>query len=87
MTLNDIKPKKLNNHVTYHHFKRETLHSITDVMRPDCFMASLDIKDAYCSLTIAKGHRKYSRLLKRLLVLQNFSTERKSGYMYINVKN
>ena len=53
--------KKFNNHVTYHHFKMETLHTITDVMQHGCLMASLDIKDAYYSVRIAKGHRKYFR--------------------------
>ena len=47
-----IRPKKdgchrVYEHVTYHHFKMETLRSIVKLVEKDCFMASLDIKDAY----------------------------------------
>ena len=53
--------KQFNEHVTYHHFKMETLHTITSLMERNCFMASLDIKDAYYSVEVASEHRKYFR--------------------------
>ena len=51
--------KQFNEYVTYHHFKMETLHTITSLMERNCFMASLDIKDAYYSVEVASEHRKY----------------------------
>ena len=53
--------KQFNEHITYHHFKMETLHTITSLMERNCFIASLDIKDAYYSVEVASEHRKYFR--------------------------
>ena len=53
--------KKFNEHVTYHHFKMETLHTITSLIERNCFMASLDIKDAHYSVEVASEHRKHFR--------------------------
>ena len=39
--------KGLNQFVTYHHFKMETLQSIVRLVEKNCYMASLDLKDAY----------------------------------------
>ncbi|CAB3997611.1 Enzymatic poly, partial [Paramuricea clavata] len=46
-------------HVEYHHFKMETLIDAIRLMTPNCFMASVDLKDAYYSVPIAKPHQKY----------------------------
>ncbi len=51
--------KEFNNHVVYHHSKMDTLNTITQLMSPNCFMASLDLKDAYYSIPVANHHRKY----------------------------
>ncbi len=53
--------KKFNDYVTYQHFKMDGLSVIADLMSPNCFMASLDFKDAYYCIPIAKYHRKYLR--------------------------
>ena len=53
--------KHFNNYVTYRHFKMDTLSTITQLMSPQCFMASLDLKDAYYSIPIAPQHRKFLR--------------------------
>ena len=39
--------KKLNKFVAYHHFKMESLKHVISMIRPNCFMASVDLKDAY----------------------------------------
>ena len=39
--------KSFNQNVTYHHFKMDTLHSILKLVKKDCWMASVDLKDAY----------------------------------------
>ena len=51
--------KSLNQNVTYHHFKMDTLHSILKLVKKGCWMASVDLKDAYYSCPVAKEHQKY----------------------------
>ena len=51
--------KNLNTHVEYNHFKMDTLESAIRFMTPGCYMASIDLKEAYYSVPIAKDHQKY----------------------------
>ena len=51
--------KNLNKHVEYNHFKMDTLESAICLMTPGCYMASIDLKEAYYSVPIAKDHQKY----------------------------
>ena len=51
--------KELNQHVVYHHCKMDTLSTITQIMKENCFMASLDLKDAYYCIPVAPQDRKY----------------------------
>ena len=44
--------KSLNKYVKYHHFKM-------DMLKQNCYMASIDLKDAYYSVPIAQQHQKY----------------------------
>lgn len=53
--------KQLNESVKYHHFKMETLESVLDLVTPGCFMACVDLKDAYYSIPVHRDHRKYLR--------------------------
>ena len=39
----------------------ENLKSAIICMRPNCYMASIDLKDAYYSVSIGPNHRKYLR--------------------------
>ena len=39
--------KQLNEFVSYYHFKMDTIQTALKLMRPGCFMASVDLKDAY----------------------------------------
>ena len=50
--------KCLNQSVTFQHFKMDTIWTAIR-MRPGCFMASIDLKDAYYSVPIHKDHQKY----------------------------
>ena len=54
-----INLKNLNKIVEYHHFKMESLASAIKLMVNDCFMASVDLKDAYYSVPVALEHRKW----------------------------
>ena len=48
-----------NKHVFYHHFKIDSLNTIVKLVDKNCFMASIDLKDAYYSIPIRKEDRKY----------------------------
>ena len=45
--------KNLNSFIPYCHFKMDTLVSAIRMMKPDCYMASIDYKDAYYSVPVA----------------------------------
>lgn len=51
--------KETNTYLDKVHFKMETLQSILNLIRPDCYMASIDLKDAYYSVKMDKNHQKY----------------------------
>ena len=53
--------RKLKDHIVYHHFKMESLQSAVQLMKPLCWMAVLDLKDAYYSVPIRTEYRKYLR--------------------------
>ena len=53
--------KKLNEYVTYEHFKMESIHSVAYCISPNCYMAKIDLKDAYYSVGI---HPDYQKFLK-----------------------
>ena len=53
--------KKLNEYIVSHHFKMDSLQSAVQLMKPNCWMAVLDLKDAYYSVPIATEDRKYLR--------------------------
>lgn len=51
--------KALNKYVQYYHFKMETLMSAVRLMTPNCYMSTIDLKDAYYSVPIRLDHQKY----------------------------
>ena len=53
--------KPLNKSVAYHHFKMDTRKTAARLLSKNCFMASVDLKDAYYSVSVAKEYRKYLR--------------------------
>ena len=53
--------KGLNKHIEKHHFKMDTLWSAVQLVTPNCFMASVDLKDTYYVVPIAEEHHKYLR--------------------------
>jgi len=54
--LNLKSPKQ---YVEYHHFKLDIIWKAVHMMTPGCFMASIDLKDAYYSVHIDDLHLKY----------------------------
>ena len=51
----------LNESVAYQHFKMDNIESTVLLLTPDCFMASIDLQDAYYSVPIHPSSRKYLR--------------------------
>lgn len=62
--------KSLNESVQYHHFKMDTLQSVLQLIEPHCYMASIDLKDAYYMVPINISSRKYLRFVYGKQVFQ-----------------
>lgn len=54
--------KSFNKHLTYYHFKMDSVWTAIRLLTPNCYMASIDLKDAYYSVPIANSHQKISTL-------------------------
>ena len=52
---------ELNKMIEYQHFKMSSLETAVDMLRQDCWMGSVDLKDAYYSVLVRKEHRKFLR--------------------------
>lgn len=51
--------KMLNKSIVYHHFKMDNLQSAINMMTKNCYLASVDLKDAYYSVPIHVDYQKY----------------------------
>ena len=49
--------KSFNANVTHHHFKMDNIWSAIRLMKPGCYMVSIDLKDAYYTVPICKEHQ------------------------------
>ena len=52
---------ELNPFIAYHHFKMDTIESVINMMRANCFMASVDLAKAYYSIPVVTAHRRFLR--------------------------
>ncbi|XP_068684357.1 uncharacterized protein [Montipora foliosa] len=57
--------KELNKFIVYRHFKMDSLKTVTDLMSQGCYMASVDIKDAYYTVPIATEHQKFLKFRQK----------------------
>ena len=62
--------KKVNEYVEYHHFNMDTLQSAIRLMKHNCYMASVDLRDAYYSIPIDVEHQNFLRFLWKGKLLQ-----------------
>ena len=62
--------KNLNLHVEYNKFKMDTLQSILKLVTPGCYVATIEIKDAYYSVPVAQEHCIYLRFIWRSKLYQ-----------------
>ncbi|XP_050512905.1 uncharacterized protein LOC126888594 [Diabrotica virgifera virgifera] len=53
--------KNFNRFVKTKHFKIEDRKTVSSLIIPNCYMATVDLKDAYLLVPIREGHRKYLR--------------------------
>ena len=73
-----LNVKELNSHVRYVHFKMDTLDTCLNLMEPSCYMASLDLSDAYHTIPMHPDSTKYlkfqldSQIYKYLVLPQGF---------------
>ena len=51
--------KRFNEYVKSYHFKMDSITTAFSLMTKECWMASLDLKDAYYSVSIDKAYQKY----------------------------
>ena len=51
--------KCFNTNVAHDHFKMDNIWSAIRLMKSGCYMASVDLKDAYYSVSICKDHQKF----------------------------
>lgn len=58
-----INPRNLNSFVNFQHFKMEGIHMLRDLLKKGDFMIKLDLKDAYLTVPVWKGHKKFLRLI------------------------
>ena len=54
----------------YRHFKMESIHTCTQLMRQGCYMASIDLKDAYYLVPIHTEHQKYLKFMWKGVLCQ-----------------
>ena len=55
--------KKFNKFVNYKHFKMESINNVINLIKPNVYMASIDLKDAFFSVPIHYDHQKYLKFI------------------------
>jgi hypothetical protein len=53
--------KKLNQYIDTEHFKLEDIRTACKLMTKDCYMATVDLREAYFSVPISENSKKYLR--------------------------
>ena len=54
---------ELNKCLDYQHFKMDNIHTATYLITPNCYLASVDLRDAYYSVPVHPEHRKYLKFI------------------------
>ena len=55
--------KTFNKFVNYKHFKMESINNVINLIKPNIYMASIDLKDASFSVRIHNDHKKYLKFI------------------------
>ena len=62
--------KYLNEECFTYHFKMETIKQVIHMVTPNCYLASLDIKDAFYTVPIYEQHKRYLKFLNTDIAYQ-----------------
>ena len=62
--------KYLNEESFTYHFKMETIKQVIHMITPNCYLASLDIKNAFYTVPIYEQHKKYLKFLNTGILYQ-----------------
>ena len=54
-----LNVKEFNKSVEHHHFKMDILDTVTKMTKCGCYMASVDLKDAYYTVPIQNDHKNF----------------------------
>ena len=54
--------KQLNKHIQCEYFKMGSLQSVLNIIRPNCWIASVDLKDTFYMVPIHLDHQSFSTL-------------------------
>ena len=65
-----VNLKLLNQFLVYKHFKMEGIHMLRDLLREGDYLVKIDLKDAYLTVPIWKGHQKSLRFLWKDTMLE-----------------
>ena len=65
-----INLKQLNFFVEYHHFKQENISLALDLIQKDDYLTSIDLCDAYFSISIHDDYKKYLRFLWKGIIYE-----------------
>ena len=55
--------KRLNSFIENYHFKMDNINTILELITPNCWMAVIDLKDAYYSVPVHSKFQKYLRFI------------------------
>ena len=55
--------KQFNTDVTFCHFKTKSIKEVIDIVIPNVYMASIDLKDAFYPIPIHPEHHKYLKFV------------------------
>ena len=54
---------KNNNFVNCNHFKMESINNVINLNKPNVYMASIDLKDAFFSAPMYNDHQRYLKFI------------------------
>ena len=58
-----LKAKKINKFVNYKDLKMESIHNVINLIKPNVYMTSIDLKDAFLSVSIHNDHQKFLKFM------------------------
>ena len=61
--------KSLNKYLEYKHFKMQTLQTILTLIQPNCYITTIDLKDAYYSVKIDGDDTRFLKFLSNSKLL------------------